>query len=46
MELGIPRREAIKAVSAARRGTIETSDQEKYVYTFKDRSVKTVAVPS
>ena len=35
VELGMPHEKAIQAVRAARQGTIETRDQEKYVYTCR-----------
>ncbi len=35
VELGMPQKDAILAVRAARSGTIETQDQEKYVYSCK-----------
>ena len=35
VELGMPHKDAIRAVRAARHGTIETRDQERYVYTCR-----------
>lgn len=35
VELGMPHEKAIKAVRDARRGTIETMDQERYVYSCR-----------
>ena len=35
VELSMPPKEAIKAVRSARHGTIETSEQEEYVYTCR-----------
>ena len=40
VELGMPHEKAIKAVRAARPGTIETLEQEKYVYTCRPVNVR------
>lgn len=40
VELGVPPKEAIQVVRAARPGTIETQDQEKHVYSCKPVNVR------